>query len=193
MDTSLEIFGAVFGFLSVYFTIKENILCWYFGFIQVTVYCFVFYTSKLYSDMILHIIYIFLQILGWYNWKYGGVNHGTLRITLMKKSILWIALTIIMSIGVGYIMQSKTDASYPYPDAFILVASLIAQYLMIKKVLGSWFFWIAVDLVAIVVYGYKSLYYTTALYAVFLIMAVIGYLQWKKTYKEELVNGTQQA
>lgn len=191
MDTTLEIFGAIFGFLAVYFTIKENIWCWYFGLIQVTVFCFVFYTAKLYSDMILHVIYIFLQIYGWYNWKYGGNNQSTLHITLAKNKWLWTSLTIILSFFLGYIMETKTDASYPYPDAFITIASLAAQYLLIKKVLASWLFWIVVDVVAITVYFYKGLYFTTILYLLFLVMAIIGYLEWKKAYKEELKHGTQ--
>lgn len=184
MDTTIEVFGAIFGFLSVYFTIKQNIWCWYFGLLQVVLYCFVFYTSKLYSDMILHIIYIFLQVLGWYSWKYDGSHKSTLRITLIKNVIFWIGLTVLTTFILGYVMQTKTDASYPYEDAFITVASLVAQYLMIKKVLQSWLFWIVVDVVAIIIYYYKGLYFTTALYVLFLNMAIIGYLEWKKAYKE---------
>ncbi|MEG1025345.1 MAG: nicotinamide riboside transporter PnuC [Flavobacterium sp.] len=185
MDTTLEIFGAFFGFMAVYFTIKQNIWCWYFGLLQVILYCFIFYTAKLYSDMILHVVYVFLQVFGWYNWKYGGSNHSTLRITLIKNEAFWIGSTILLSFCLGYIMQTKTDASFPYEDAFITIASLVAQYLMIKKVLHSWMFWIVVDVVAIGVYWYKGLYFTTGLYVLFLIMAVIGYLEWRKVYNEE--------
>lgn len=185
MDTTLEIFGAFFGFMAVYFTIKQNIWCWYFGLLQVILYCFIFYTAKLYSDMILHVVYVFLQVFGWYNWKYGGSNHSTLRITLIKNEMFWIGSTILLSFCLGYIMQTKTDASFPYEDAFITIASLVAQYLMIKKVLHSWMFWIVVDVVAIGVYWYKGLYFTTGLYVLFLIMAVIGYLEWRKVYNEE--------
>lgn len=185
MDTTLEIFGAFFGFMAVYFTIKQNIWCWYFGLFQVILYCFIFYTAKLYSDMILHVVYVFLQVFGWYNWKYGGSNHSTLRITLIKNEAFWIGSTILLSFCLGYIMQTKTDASFPYEDAFITIASLVAQYLMIKKVLHSWMFWIVVDVVAIGVYWYKGLYFTTGLYVLFLIMAVIGYLEWRKVYNEE--------
>ncbi|MBF4473478.1 MULTISPECIES: nicotinamide riboside transporter PnuC [Flavobacterium] len=187
MDTALEILGTIFGFLAVYFTIRQNILCWYFGLIQVTLYCFIFYTSKLYSDMILHIIYIFLQIYGWYNWKYGGSNESTLRVTLLTNVTFWISLTVTAAFFLGYTMQTKTDASYPYEDAFITVASLAAQYLMIKKILHSWLFWIVVDVVAIGVYFYKDLYFTAVLYLLFLIMAVIGYLEWRKAYNEEFI------
>jgi nicotinamide mononucleotide transporter len=185
MDTTIEIFGAIFGFLSVYFTIRQNIWCWYFGLLQVTLYCFVFYTSKLYSDMILHVIYIFLQVFGWYNWKYGGTNKSTLRVTLLTNTIFWIGLTVIATLFTGYVMQTRTDASYPYEDAFIMIASLVAQYLMIKKILQSWMFWIIVDVVAIIIYAYKDLYFTTVLYVLFLVMAIIGYLEWKKAYNEE--------
>lgn len=185
MDQTVEIFGAIFGFLSVYFTIRQNIWCWYFGLLQVTLYCFVFYTSKLYSDMILHVIYIFLQFYGWYNWKYGGSNKSTLRVTLLTHTMFWIGLTVLVTALLGYVMQTKTDASFPYEDAFITVASLVAQYLMIKKILQSWLFWIIVDVVAIVIYAYKDLYFTTVLYVLFLIMAVMGYLEWKKAYNEE--------
>ncbi|MNR00136.1 Nicotinamide riboside transporter PnuC [compost metagenome] len=185
MDKTVEIFGAIFGFLSVYFTIRQNIWCWYFGLLQVTLYCFVFYTSKLYSDMILHVIYIFLQFYGWYNWKYGGSNKTTLRVTLLTHTMFWIGLTVVITALLGYVMQTKTDASFPYEDAFITVASLVAQYLMIKKILQSWLFWIIVDVVAIIIYAYKDLYFTTVLYVLFLIMAVMGYLEWKKAYNEE--------
>lgn len=184
MDTTIEIFGAIFGFLSVYFTIRQNIWCWYFGLLQVILYCFVFYTSKLYSDMILHVIYIFLQFYGWYNWKYGGSDKSELRITLLTKTTFWIGLTVLATALLGYVMQTKTDASFPYEDAFITVASLVAQYLMIKKILESWLFWIVVDVVAISIYFYKGLYFTTALYLLFLIMAIMGYLEWKKGYNE---------
>ena len=185
MDQTVEIFGAIFGFLSVYFTIRQNIWCWYFGLLQVTLYCFVFYTSKLYSDMILHVIYIFLQFYGWYNWKYGGSNKSTLRVTLLTHTMFWIGLTVLVTALLGYVMQTKTDASFPYEDAFITVASLVAQYLMIKKILQSWLFWIIVDVVAIVIYAYKDLYFTTVLYVLFLVMAVMGYLEWKKAYNED--------
>ena len=135
--------------------------------------------------MILHVIYIFLQFYGWYNWKYGGSNKSTLRVTLLTHTMFWIGLTVLVTALLGYVMQTKTDASFPYEDAFITVASLVAQYLMIKKILQSWLFWIIVDVVAIVIYAYKDLYFTTVLYVLFLIMAVMGYLEWKKAYNEE--------
>jgi len=82
-------------------------------------------------------------------------------------------------------MQRFTDASLPYPDAFTTVASLFAQWLLARKKLESWYFWIAVDIVAIVVYWYKQLYLTTGLYAIFLVLAIIGFFTWKNSYKDD--------
>lgn len=135
--------------------------------------------------MILHVIYIFLQVFGWYNWKYGGSDKSELRVTSITNTPFWIGLTILITGVLGYVMQTKTDASFPYEDAFITVASLVAQYLMIKKIVQSWLFWIIVDVVAIVIYAYKDLYFTTILYGLFLVMAIIGYLEWKKAHKKE--------
>lgn len=157
MKITLEIAGTIFGFLAVYLTIKENIWCWFFGLIQVVIFVFIFYTAKLYSDMILHIIYVFLQIYGWYHWKYGGKNENNLQITKITNTVLWVLLTLVLTFVLGYLMQLKTDASFPYPDAFTTTASLVAQYLMIKKKLGSWLFWIVVDIVAIGIYFNKEL------------------------------------
>ncbi|MDB4293097.1 nicotinamide riboside transporter PnuC [Maribacter sp.] len=180
-----EALATLFGFLAVFFTIRQNIWCWFFGLVQVALYTYIFFVAKLYSDMVLHVIYIFLQVWGWYSWKYSGYNNTELKVTKIKMWPLWIALTCLGTVSLGFLMQSQTDAALPYPDAFTTAASLIAQYLMIKKKLGSWLLWIAVDSVAIGVYFNKSLYFTAVLYVAFLIMATIGYIEWKKSFKKE--------
>ncbi|HSS66603.1 MAG TPA: nicotinamide riboside transporter PnuC [Gammaproteobacteria bacterium] len=81
-------------------------------------------------------------------------------------------------------MSSLTDASVPYPDAFTTATSLVAQWLIARKKLESWLFWIIVDLGAIAIYLYKSLYLTTGLYLIFLILAIGGYFAWKNSYRQ---------
>jgi nicotinamide mononucleotide transporter len=95
--------------------------------------------------------------------------------------LIWILMGIAATAAWGHLMATYTDAAAPYADAFIAVMSLIAQWLMARKKMESWHFWIAVDLVAIVVYLYKDLFITTGLYSVFLLLAVMGYFQWKRT------------
>jgi nicotinamide mononucleotide transporter len=178
----LEITAVVFGFLCVWFTIRENIWCWPTGLIQVTLYIFIFFEAKLYSDVILHVVYIFMNIYGWYFWLHGGQNRQEARVTRMSP--IWLfytaALTLAAMFGLGYFMASRTDASFPYGDAFTTAFSLSAQWLMSRKKIESWHFWIAVDCVAIYIYAVKGLHLTAGLYTAFLFMAMAGLLRWQK-------------
>ena len=179
----IEILATIFGFLCVLFTIRKNIWCWPTGLVQVILYIFVFYQAKLYSDLILHVVYVGMQLYGWWFWLRG--NNGTeASITKVGRPLLWIGGCALTTFFWGIGMDSFTDASLPYWDAFTTVASLIAQYLLCKKKLESWYFWIAVDVVAIGVYFYKELYFTSGLYTTFLVMAIIGLISWKKTFNE---------
>jgi nicotinamide mononucleotide transporter len=187
-----EITAVIFGLLSVWLTVRQNIWCWPTGLVQVVLFIPLFYQSKLYSDMILHIIYVGQQIYGWYYWLYGAKAKASLPVTKLKSVALfyWMAISLGGMLVWGYLMHHLAKAAVPYPDAFIAVASLIAQWLMARKRLDSWFFWIAVDVVAIAVYGYKALYFTAGLYLVFLGLCVLGLKQWEKSMHTQTVEAT---
>lgn len=178
----IEWSGTLFGLICVVLTVRQNIWCWPAGLVQVLLYIFVFYEARLYSDMILHMIYVVLQIYGWWTWLHGGKDRGKLPVSKITGfgAIVWTVVAILGSTGTGFLMHRYTDASLPYWDAWIMVLSLIAQYLMARKILESWLIWITVDILALGVYSFKGLYTTTGLYGVFLILSIIGLLSWKK-------------
>jgi len=182
----IELVAVICGFLCVFFTIRENIWCWPTGLVQVSLYVFVFFEAKLYSDVILHIIYIFMNIYGWYFWLHGGRQKQEAKVTALADR--WLAGTVLGStiamLLLGYLMASRTDASFPYGDAFTTTFSLSAQWLMSRKKLESWHFWIAVDVVAIYIYAVKGLHLTAGLYTAFFIMAIIGLQKWKQSMQQ---------
>jgi nicotinamide mononucleotide transporter len=180
----IEITATVFGLVCVWFTIKQNIWCWPTGLVQVILYIYVFYMAKLYSDSILQAIYIPMQIYGWYYWLYGDKSKAPPVVTTepTRMKVLWMTVILVGATIWGYIMKTYTNAACPYPDAFIVVTSLVAQWLMSKKKLESWVLWVIVDMVAVGVYFYKSLYFTTGLYAVYIGMATAGLLAWRRDY-----------
>ncbi|MCA8987618.1 MAG: nicotinamide mononucleotide transporter [Planctomycetaceae bacterium] len=184
--TFIEVIAVIFGLLCVWLTIRQNIWCWPTGLVQVVLYIFIFYQVKLYSDLILHVIYVFLQLYGWFHWLKGNKGDTSLPVTLLEQRSrsAWIATMILGTCAWGYLMATRTDAAVPYGDAFTTVTSLIAQWLMARKKLESWLFWIAVDVVAIGIYWTKSLYLTSGLYAVFLVLAILGWFAWKRTCME---------
>ncbi|NJN66429.1 MAG: nicotinamide mononucleotide transporter [Chloroflexaceae bacterium] len=189
----IEIIATIFGALCVWLTVRQHILCWPTGLVQVVLYIVVFYEAKLYSDMLLHIIYVAMQCYGWYAWLYGGTARSTLPVTRLKHGHLagWVVVVLAGTAGLGYVMSTRTDAALPYPDGFTTVASLVAQWLLARKKLESWYFWIAVDVVAIGVYLAKALYFTTGLYLLFLVLATMGLVAWRNAWRAAPVEGVE--
>lgn len=182
--STVELIAVIFGLLSVVLTVRQNVWCWPTGLVQVVLFIGVFYQAKLYSDVILHVIYVFLQFYGWYYWLYGEKDATPPKVVALphKTLIIWCLGVAFLSSVWGYVMQSWTDASFAFADAFIMVASLAAQWLMAEKKLQSWGFWIAVDVVAIAVYWQKELHLTSMLYAIFLVLACVGLWTWHKAH-----------
>jgi nicotinamide mononucleotide transporter len=157
--------------------------------IMVVLYIFIFYDARLYSDVGLQVIYIFLQVYGWYEWLYGGKKKTELPVSILNRRsrILWGIIIILGSCLLGYSMYTYTNAAFPYLDAFITIASLVAQWFLARKKLENWMLWITVDVVAIGVYFLKNLYFTTGLYIVFFGLAIMGLREWQNAYKKQQV------
>lgn len=184
--TIIEAIAVIFGLLCVWLVVKQSIWCWPTGLIQVSLYIIIFWQVKLYSDLILHVFYVGMNIYGWYYWLHGGREREQVPVTLLQNhwKFIWPAVAVIGTLIWGYSMSSLTDAAVPYGDAFTTVCSLIAQWLMARKKLESWIFWIIVDIVAIGIYWYKALYLTSGLYAAFLVLSVIGLIAWRRSWQQ---------
>ncbi len=178
---TLELIAAVLGLISVALTVRQHIFCWPTGLAMVLLYIHVFYEAKLYSDMLLQVVFVVLQIYGWYAWLHGGRDRSPLAVTRLRPlhGVCWLVAGAVGTSLLGSAMSAWTDASYPFLDAGITVASLIAQWLMARKFLESWLVWIAVDIASIGLFSVKSLYPTLVLYCIFLVMAVWGWWSWR--------------
>ncbi|MBK5284147.1 MAG: nicotinamide mononucleotide transporter [Bacteroidia bacterium] len=184
--TWVEIAGTLFGILGVWLTIKQNILCFPAGIINVGLYTFLFFGSKLYSDAALQIIYIILLVYGWIQWKHKDRNNES-PVSKTEKGPL--ILLLILGAGaaffLGTFLYKKTDASLPYLDASTTSMSLIAQWMIAKKKIENWIIWIVADVIYVGMYIYKSLYLTSFLYFIFILLAVKGYAEWKKSLNQK--------
>ena len=184
----LEWIAFVLGVISVWFIVKRNVLAFPIGIVMVCIYAWIFYHAKLYSDMILQGVFVVMQIQGWLIWSQSKKGEDEKITVLRMNAAQWgfSALFVIgATFGVGYAMQTYTDASLPYIDAFTTMVSLTAQWWMNKKYLENWVLWVGVDLVYLYQYGNKALYATVALYAIFTIMAAIGLKEWWEIYKKQ--------
>ena len=178
----LELLGFVTGAICVYLNTQQNVWGWFFGIINAVLYCVVFYNSKLYADTGLQVYYFITSIYGYWMWRFGGQNRKRLSVSEFPKQYIWpsIGIFIITTLGWGFLLGKFTDASLSYADSALTVASLIAQWMMARKYLQNWLIWIVADACYVAMYAYKSLYLTSVLYFVFLILAIVGYFSWKK-------------
>lgn len=184
----IEVIAAVLGGISVWLVVKRNIWAFPIGIIMVLLYVWVFYQSKLYSDMLLQVFFAVMQVHGWMEWRrsdHDSDSKITVRSLSTAQWLLTGGIQVFGFAGLGYVMDTYTDAASPYMDAFVTVESVMAQWWMNKRYVENWILWIAVDQVAIFLYASKQLYFTTALYVLFLAMAVMGYLEWAKNQKKQ--------
>ena len=180
----IEWIAAVAGAISVYLSARENIWSWPTAIVNVGLYIFVFLESGLYSDMGLQVVYLVLSVYGWYKWLYGGAQHTALHVS-KATGREWVAagaIGIVFWYALGRYTSTLPGVAYPYLDSALATLSLVAQWMMTRKKLENWALWIVADIVYVPMYIFKHLYVTAGLYAVFLVLAVLGLVGWRRSY-----------
>ena len=184
--TFIEVIAVIFGLLSVIYSRKQNILVFPTGIISVIIYVYICQQFGLYADMGINFFYFIMSIYGWYNWTHqkGEVKSRAITRTSKKEKIYLSILGIVLFIIIRFILISYTDSSVPNIDAITTSIFLIGMWLMSLKKLENWTLWIIGDIISIPLYAYKGLVLTSMQYAVFLIIAVMGYITWKNSIKD---------
>jgi nicotinamide mononucleotide transporter len=178
-----EVLAVVTGIISVYLSTREHIWSWPTALVNVSLYFVVFLEAKLYADMGLQVVYFVLSLYGWYEWLYGGENRTELHVSRASRR-LGVRLVVIgatCAALLGTLLARFTDAALPYVDSATTSTSLVAQWMMTRKILENWAVWAVVDVVYIGMFVFKGLYLTAGLYTVFLVLAIMGYVQWKRS------------
>lgn len=180
--SSVEWIAALLGVVNVVLVVRRSIWNYPFGLAMVTLYFFVFWDAKLYSDALLQIFFVVINLYGWWNWSRADKVDDGVAVELMgsRARALWLGGTIAAVLVWGTLMARYTDAAAPFPDATVAGISVAAQLLQSMRRVESWVLWIAVDVLAISLFASRGLYPTTALYALFLVLAVVGLIQWKR-------------
>ncbi|MEZ5789783.1 MAG: nicotinamide riboside transporter PnuC [Nitratireductor sp.] len=180
---AIEIVAATFGLINVVLIIRRSMWNYPFGIAMVILYCWIFYEARLYSDALLQIFFLVIQVFGIFWWLKGRDDAGLVMARDLPPQSAGMAamIALIGTAALGYSMNTWTDAALPFWDACTTVLSVIAQILMARRYLQSWLVWITVDILAIGIYLTKDLTPTAALYALFLCLSIAGYLRWKNS------------
>ncbi len=188
-----EFLAVITGIASVWYARKESILVYPIGIISVVIYIFICYNAQLFGDAGINFFYFVVSIYGWYKWthKHGKPEIREISINTTKEQIIGILLSIASFIGVLYLVryfngsnQQYLDSYIPYVDSFTTAVFLIGMWQMALKRLENWLYWIVGDVVSIPLYYSKGLVFSSFQYLVFLIIAIMGYIEWRKRWLE---------
>lgn len=177
---ALEVTAAGLGLVNVALVVRRSIWNYPFGIAMVILYARVFFDAKLYSDALLQLFFLVVNIYGWMNWRCARAQAGEIVVEQLSgraRALIAAATALCVALW-GGAMHRFTDAAFPWWDASIAGMSVAAQILMARRYWENWLFWIAVDLLAIGVFAARGLLVTAALYALFLLLAILGLRAW---------------
>ena len=183
----LETVAVVLGVAYLLFAMRENSLCWYCAFISTGIYIWIFGDVSLYMESALNAYYMVMAVYGWYQWQRGGSSANGIKLSVwgIKQHMAAIGLVLILSVVSGYLLSQNTEARMPYIDSFTTWGSVITTFMVARKVLENWLYWIVINSVAIFLYIDRDLYQTAGLFALYIILSVIGFIAWRKAYFQQ--------
>ena len=181
---NLETLAVALGLSYLLLAMRENSLCWYCAFFSTAIYVYIFGDVSLYMESVLNVYYMGMAVYGWLQWQKGGANHSGVEIVrwTAKHHIICILVILIASVISGYLLSVNTDARLPYLDSFTTWASVLTTVMVARKVLENWLYWIVINSVSIYLYIDRDLDQTAAMFTLYLVLSVLGYVAWKKNY-----------
>ena len=181
--------AVIFAIAYLLLAVKENIWCWFFAFFSTALYTALFWDVNLLMESALNVYYMAMAVFGWHQWTRGGSGNNTESHTLDIQSltgrqhgVIIVAILLLSSVS-GYLLNEHSSAAWPYVDSFTTWASVITTYLVTRKYLQNWLYWIVIDAVSIPLYIDRGLNLTALLFAIYIIIAVLGYMHWNKHYR----------
>ncbi len=175
----IEWFAVATSLLYVFLAGKQQISCWIFAFVSSISYVIISYKTLLYVDALLNSMYALLAISGWINWKTKSDQQPIKKLSWKFHGLIVLGSVILGGIS-GYVLDNYTNQVFPYLDAVLFFLSISATWMITKKILENWIYFIVIDLAMVGIYFNRTLYLSSLLFLLYALFAVIGYVKWRK-------------
>ncbi len=184
----VEVAGTSLGLIYIFLSIKQSIYTWPVGLLASALYVYVFLVAQFYADMALQVYYVGVSFYGWYHWLRGNNSTGEGKLEVAQTpGRLWLIL-LLVSIAffllIRFVLVAFTDSPIPTGDALTTALSLVATWMLARKYIEHWILWVFIDFFSAILYAWKGLWPTVLLFCVYTVMAVAGYLKWRKELKK---------
>lgn len=179
----LETVAVIAAIAYLLLAIRQNIWCWAFAAISTSIYVYLFIDARLYMESVLNVFYLAMAGYGWWAWYFGRNGGDTLPVTtwpLVRHGFAVIAIVIVAALN-GYLLDTYSDAAYPYIDSATTWGAIWTTWLVARKVLENWWYWFVIDSASVVIYWQRDLELTSLLFVVYLVMIPFGYVAWRRS------------
>ncbi|MGI9200549.1 MAG: nicotinamide riboside transporter PnuC [Woeseiaceae bacterium] len=180
----LEVVAVILAILYLVLAIRQNIWCWFCAAISTAIFVYLFFDVALYMEAVLNIFYLGMAIYGWRQWR-AGTGDQDLPVAVWPYWIHVVAISAIVLVSAvsGFLLDTRTDAAFPYIDSLTSWAAVWATFLVARKVLENWWYWLVIDATMVYVFWAKDLELTAVLYVVYIGMIPIGLYAWTQSYR----------
>ena len=186
-----EIAGSVLGLIQIVLLVRRSLWNFPLAMASVTLVGITLYQGRLYSEAGLQGFFFVVNALGWYQWSRVRSGDNAVPVGWMSTAarLRWAAVTVLLSVTLGWIMHTFTNAALPFADSAVTGASIAAQLLLNNRRIENWVLWVAIDVVSIALYLYRDLFFLAALYVAYLVISGIGLRQWTRVSRAETQDG----
>jgi len=186
----LEIASVAFGLAYLVLAVRQNILCWAAALIGTLLSLVLFFDARLYPETALQLFYAAMAVYGWWQWRHGGRPGERVEAELSVSVWPWryhalaIGGSLAAALALGTAL-SRTNAAFPYLDSFTSVGAVITTYMVAKKILENWVYWLVIDGITLYIYWQRSLYLYAALFVVYLVLVIVGFYRWRRDWQAQ--------
>lgn len=180
-----EMLAVVFALFYLVLAIRQNIWCWFCAAISTLIFSTVYFSANLYMESLLNVFYFGMALYGWFKWRGSGTTDTALPVSVWSERIHIVAIaTILVLSGIsGALLEKFTDAAFPYIDSATTYAAVWATYLVARKVLENWWYWLIIDIASVFIYWSRGLELTSLLFVIYVILIPIGLISWRRSYR----------
>jgi len=180
-----EAVAVALGVAYLLLAMRESLWCWYAAFVSTAIFLVLFWNVGLLMESALQIYYLAMAVYGWWEWQHGGSGQPELAISSWptRRHLLAIGAVLLVSAVSGVLLQRYSHAALPYLDSFTTWGSILTTWMVARKILENWLYWLVIDTVSVYLYLDRELYLTALLFILYLIIVVFGYCQWLRHYR----------
>lgn len=184
--SGLELLAVVLAIAYLLLAIRQSIWCWYCAAASTVIYIWLFFDARLYMESVLNVFYFVMAVYGWMVWTRGRDATHELPVVSWPLKIHGTAIVVVILLSAinGYLLTRFTDAAFPYIDSLTTWSAIWATFLIARKVLENWWYWLAIDIASIFIYWSRDLQLTSLLFVVYVIMIPFGLISWTRSWRE---------